>query len=133
MQQDLFELLQKSPAFFEEFIFKEGSHQAWQLMTAMLLTIETQGLATSNFSDSATPNQLKSAVSIKVLNLFSHLYYPILTFLLLLIALQLRDIALKKFQLTELELPGIAFMSAFLASAGKNVTELSFHTKVTTK
>lgn len=46
--------------------------------------------------------------------------------------LQLRDIALKRFQLAELDdLPSVVFISAFLATAGKTVTELSFHSKVT--
>ena len=46
--------------------------------------------------------------------------------------LQLRDIALKRFQLAELDdLPSVVFVSAFLATAGKTVTELSFHSKVT--
>ena len=45
--------------------------------------------------------------------------------------LQLRDIALKRFQPTELNsLPSLVFISAFLASAGSNVTELSVHSKV---
>ena len=40
--------------------------------------------------------------------------------------LQLRDIALKRFQLAELDdLPSAVFISAFLATAGKTVTELS--------
>jgi len=46
--------------------------------------------------------------------------------------LQLRDIALKRFQLAELDdLPSVVFISAFLATAGKNVTKLSPHSKVT--
>lgn len=47
--------------------------------------------------------------------------------------LQLRDIALKRFRLTELDdLPRVVFVSAFLATAGKNVSKLPFHSKVTT-
>jgi len=46
--------------------------------------------------------------------------------------LQLRDIALKRFQLAELDdLARVVFISAFLATAGKTVTELSFYSKVT--
>lgn len=46
--------------------------------------------------------------------------------------LQLRDIALKRFQLAELnDLASVVFISAFLATAGKTVTELSFYSKVT--
>ncbi|XP_022808988.1 polycystic kidney disease protein 1-like 2 [Stylophora pistillata] len=99
VQQDLFELLGKSPIFFEQFIFQEGTLKAWQLMAAMLLTLEKQELVSKrSFYSSAAPSQMKSA---------------------------LRDIVLKRFQLTEIDLSSIASMSAFLASAGKNVTELS--------
>ncbi|PFX12506.1 location of vulva defective 1-like [Stylophora pistillata] len=99
VQQDLFELLGKSPTFFEQFIFEEDTHKAWQLMAAILLTLEKQELvATRGFSNSAAPSQMKSA---------------------------LRDIVLKRFQFTEIDLSSIVSMSAFLASAGKNVTELS--------
>lgn len=45
--------------------------------------------------------------------------------------MQLRDVALKRFQLKEIDaLPSLVFISAFLASAGRNVTELSFYSKV---
>lgn len=42
----------------------------------------------------------------------------------------MRDIALKRFQLTEVDLSSAVFLSAFLASAGKKVTELSLLSKV---
>ena len=55
----------------------------------------------------------------------SQVYKDIICFL------QLRDIALKRFQLAELDdLPSVVFASAFLATAGKTITELSFHSKV---
>lgn len=83
MQQDFFELLENSSAFFEDFIFEEGTQKAWQLMTAMLLTLEKQEFETRNFSGSATPSQLKSAVSVKNLGLIRCLCSPIFTFRLL--------------------------------------------------
>ena len=43
---------------------------------------------------------------------------------------KLRDIALKRFQLTEVDLSSAVFLSAFVASAGKKVTELSLLSKV---
>lgn len=68
MQQDLFELLGKSPIFFEQFIFQEGTLKAWQLMAAMLLTLEKQELVSKrSFYSSAAPSQMKSAVSVEVL------------------------------------------------------------------
>ena len=82
VQQDFFELLEKSSAFFEDFIFEEGTQKAWQLMTAMLLTLEKQEFETRNFSSSATPSQLKSAVSVKNLGLIRCLCSPIFTFVL---------------------------------------------------
>lgn len=42
----------------------------------------------------------------------------------------MREIALKRFQLTEVDLSSAVFLSAFLASAGKKVTELSLLSKV---
>ena len=80
VHQDFFELLEKSSAFFEDFIFEEGTQKAWQLMTAMLLTLEKQEFETRNFS--ATPSQLKSAVSVKNLGLIRCLCSPIFTFVL---------------------------------------------------
>lgn len=82
VQQDFFELLENSLAFFEDFIFEEGTQKAWQLMTAMLLTLEKQEFETRNFSGSATPSQLKSAVSVKNLGLIRCLCSPIFTFVL---------------------------------------------------
>ncbi|KAJ7330794.1 hypothetical protein OS493_021726 [Desmophyllum pertusum] len=102
--QDNFDFLEKSPDSFEEYLNTVDTQKAWQLMTAMLLTIETQALGRSSFHNSTTWSQQKSA---------------------------LRDIALKRFQLTEIDgLPSVVFISAFLASAGKNITELSFYSKV---
>ena len=83
MQQDFFELLENSLAFFEDFIFEEGTQKAWQLMTAMLLTLEKQEFETRNFSGSATASELKSAVSVKNLGLIRCLCSPIFTFRLL--------------------------------------------------
>lgn len=42
----------------------------------------------------------------------------------------MREIALKRFQLTEVDLSSAVFLSAFVASAGKKVTELSLLSKV---
>ncbi|KAL9954036.1 hypothetical protein ACROYT_G041524 [Oculina patagonica] len=99
--QDLFGLLGKSPGLFEEYLNTVDTQEAWQMMTAMLLTIETQALVKSNFLNSTLSTEQKSI---------------------------LRDIALKKFQLAKLDdLSSVVFISAFLASAGKNITELSIN------
>lgn len=42
----------------------------------------------------------------------------------------MRDIALKRFQRTEVDLSSAVFLSAFVASAGKKVTELSLLSEV---
>ena len=48
-----------------------ATQEAWQLMTAMLLTIETQALDKSSFSNSTLLTEQKSAVIIKLLNVLS--------------------------------------------------------------
>ncbi|XP_078351498.1 polycystin family receptor for egg jelly-like isoform X1 [Oculina patagonica] len=102
-KKDLFELLERNSSSFEEYLNTLDTESAWQLMTAMLLTIEKQALANSSFPNSTVSSQQKIA---------------------------LRDIALRSFQVKKLGgLPGLVFISAFLATAGKNVTELYFDSK----
>lgn len=63
---DLFELLVKNTSSFEEHLLELDSHKAWQLMTAMLLTIEAQELVDSSNSEKLL--QQKTAVSINGYN-----------------------------------------------------------------
>ena len=63
---DLFELLVKNTSSFEEHLLELDSHKAWQLMTAMLLTIDAQELVDSSNSEKLL--QQKTAVSINGYN-----------------------------------------------------------------
>ena len=48
-----------------------------------------------------------------------------------LLTLQLRDVALRRLQVERLDsLPGLVFISAFLATAGKDITKLTLHSEV---
>ena len=50
---------------------------------------------------------------------------------LIVLVLKQRDVALRRLQINEFkDLPGLVFISAFLASAGRNLPELSYLSKV---
>jgi len=65
-EQDLFKQLEKSPSLFEEHLNRVDTHRAWQQMTAMLLTIETQALLNHNFSNTTALIKQKSDVIINL-------------------------------------------------------------------
>lgn len=44
------------------------THKAWQLMTAMLLTVDTNALLKNNTSNATVSTEKKSAVIIKLIN-----------------------------------------------------------------
>ncbi|XP_068680257.1 LOW QUALITY PROTEIN: polycystin-1-like protein 2 [Montipora foliosa] len=103
-EQDLFILLEKKRASFEELLDSMHRLKAWQLMTAMLFTIESA-------EEAANSSLLNSTDLAKQKN-------------------NLRDVAMRRFQTEDLDsLPDVVLISAFWASAGRNITELGVEAK----